>query len=98
MNKHKKNKSKGQSLGKGTQFYKAIKWHKFGGSNHTVKSAMLSNTWLTYTKKSLKDTGKAKESYEGHVNAEFNELYNFGKDLSISWDANPDGRRLHGRG
>jgi hypothetical protein len=42
MNKHKKNKSKGQSLGKGTQFYKAIKWHKFGGPNHIAKKCNIS--------------------------------------------------------
>jgi hypothetical protein len=49
MNKHKKNKSKGQSLGN-HKFYKAIKWHKFSGRNHIAKSAMLPNTWLTCTK------------------------------------------------
>jgi hypothetical protein len=37
-------------FGERNKFYKAIRWHKFGGYNHIVKSAMVSNTWLTYAK------------------------------------------------
>jgi hypothetical protein len=47
---HKKNKSKGQSMGKVTKFYKVIKWHKFTGPNHLAKSVIFPNTWLTCTK------------------------------------------------
>jgi hypothetical protein len=48
-------------FGKRHKFYKAIKWHKFGGPNHIVKSAMLPNTWLTYTKNPYRMPGKIKD-------------------------------------
>jgi hypothetical protein len=43
MNKHKKNKSKGRSLGERHKFYKTIMWHKFHGRNH-ITSAIFPNT------------------------------------------------------
>jgi hypothetical protein len=47
MNKHMKNKSKGQSLGN-NKFYKVIKWYKFSGHNHITKSVIFLNTWYVY--------------------------------------------------
>jgi hypothetical protein len=78
MNKHKKNKSKGQSLGN-HKFYKAIKWHKFSGRNHIAKSAMLPNTCWLVPKQSLKDVEKAKRSYEAYFNDKSNEATTLGK-------------------
>jgi hypothetical protein len=46
-NKHKKNKFKDQSSGRGKR---SFKHHCCGDPNHIVKSAIYSNTWLTYTK------------------------------------------------
>jgi hypothetical protein len=43
------------------KFYKAIKWHKFGGHNHISKGAMFFNTWLTCTKNPYRMLGKLKE-------------------------------------
>jgi hypothetical protein len=57
INKHKKNKSKGQSLGN-HKFYKGIKWHKFSCGNHIAKGAMFPNTWLTCTKTTPKESQK----------------------------------------
>jgi hypothetical protein len=61
MNKHKKNKSKGHSLGERHKFYKTIMWHKFGDHNHIAKSAIFLNTWLTFTKNPYKMLEKLKD-------------------------------------
>jgi hypothetical protein len=61
------------------QFYKVIKWHKFGGPNHIAKRAMFPNTCLIYTKKSLKDVEKAKRSYEAYFIDKSNEATTSGK-------------------
>jgi hypothetical protein len=65
-NKHKKNKSKNQSLGKGM---KSFKHHHCGGANHIAKKFKIPQHLVDLYQKSLKETGKAKGSYEAHINA-----------------------------
>jgi hypothetical protein len=54
-NKQKKSKFKGQSWGKGKQFHKAIKWHKYSCSNHIVKKWCTPQHLVDLYEKSLKD-------------------------------------------
>jgi hypothetical protein len=63
-NKHKKNKYKDQSLGKGK---KSFKCHHCGGAIHIAKKCKIPRVDLC--QKSLKEVGKTKGSYEAHLNA-----------------------------
>jgi hypothetical protein len=65
-NKHKKNKSKDQSSGKGK---KSLKCHRCGGANHIAKKCKISQHLVDLYQKYLKETEKAKGSYEVHFNA-----------------------------
>jgi hypothetical protein len=67
-NKHKKNKSKDQSLGKGK---KSFKCHRCGGVNHIAKKCNIPQHLVDLYQKSLKEIGKAKGSYEAHFNVAF---------------------------
>jgi hypothetical protein len=61
MNNHKKNKSKGHSLGERHKFYKTIMWHKFDGRKHIAKSAIFPNNLLTCTKNPYRMPGELKD-------------------------------------
>jgi hypothetical protein len=56
-NKHKKNKFKDQSSGKGK---KSFKCHRRGGPNHIAKKCNIPQHLVHLYQKSLKDAGKAK--------------------------------------
>jgi hypothetical protein len=65
-NKHKKNKFKDQSSGKGK---KSFKGHCYGGPNHIVKKCNIPQHLVDLYQKSLKEARQDKGSYEGHFNA-----------------------------
>jgi hypothetical protein len=75
-NKHKKNKFKDQSSEKGK---KSFKCHHCGGANHIAKKCKIPQHLVDLYQKSLKEAGKAKESYEAHFNAASDEATTSGK-------------------
>jgi hypothetical protein len=96
-NKHKKYKSKYQSSGKGKKFFKC---HRYGGANHIAKKCKIPQHLVDLYQKSLKEAGKAKESYEAHFNTAFDEAKTSGKHLdevvkpSLSTDDYIDGDKM----
>jgi hypothetical protein len=85
-NKHKKNKSKDQSLGKGK---KSFKCHRCGGTNQIVKKCKIPQHLVDLYQKSLKETGKAKGSYEAHFNATTDEATTLGMRPDEATKPNP---------
>jgi hypothetical protein len=75
-NKHKKNKSKDQSLGKEK---KSFKCYRCSGANHITKKCKILQHLIDLYQKSLKEAEKAKESYEAHFNATSDEATTSGK-------------------
>jgi hypothetical protein len=75
-NKQKKNKTKGQSSGKGK---KPFKCHRYSGPNHIIKKCNIPQHLIGLYQKSLKEVRKAKGSYQAHFNATSNEATTSGK-------------------
>jgi hypothetical protein len=85
-NKHKKNKFKDQSLEKGK---KSFKCHRCRGANHIAKKCKIPQHLVNLYQKSLKETGKAKGSYEAHFNATFDEATTSGMRPDEAAKPNP---------
>jgi hypothetical protein len=66
ISKHKKNKYKNQSSGKGKKHFKC---HHCGGPNHIVKKCNIPQHLVDLYQKSLNEARKVKGSFEAHFNA-----------------------------
>jgi hypothetical protein len=76
INKHKKNKSKDQSPGKGK---KSFKCQSYDGPNHIANKCNIPQHLVDLYQKSLGEVGKAKGSYEAHFNATSDKATTLGK-------------------
>jgi hypothetical protein len=85
-NKYKKNKSKDQNSGKEK---KSFKCHRCGGANHIATKYKIPQHLIDLYQKSLKETGKAKGSYEAYFNAAFDDATISDMHLDEAAKSNP---------